>query len=122
MQSPIQIIEVNIKNNTGTDFYYRNKHLINDVPVEEKPLQICEVKGSALIVRYLNEPDQPFALFGIYEQWWRKENHVFQLDNPDLYIDDAQRLAEIKASNYYKKLIKTPIAKTWNNGYWGLKD
>jgi len=122
MQTPLHVIEVNIKNKTGTDFFFKSKYIINDTPIEEKPLKIIEAKGSALIVRYLQEPEQPFSLYGMYEQYWRKENHVFQLADPDLYFDDISTLSEIKHTKYYKELIRRPINKTWDFGYWGLKN
>ena len=122
MQTPLHLLEVNIKDYTRTDFHFASRHIIGDTPIEEKPIKIYEVKNSALIIRYLQDTNQPFALYGIYEQYWRKENHVFQVANPDLYFDDAKTINEIKNSEYYKKLRKTKINQTWNFGYWGITD
>ena len=119
MQNPLHLIEVNLKNKTGTDFYFASRHLINHTPIEEKTVKVHEVNNSALILQYLDN-NEPFTLYGIYEQYWQKEGHVFQLANPDLYIDDAKTLNEIKNNQFYKELTQKPVAQEWPFGYWGL--
>jgi len=120
MQTPLHLIEVNVKNKTGTDFYFASKNIIGDTPVEEETVKVHEINNSALILQYLEQENQPFALYGIYEQYWRKEGHVFQLADADLYIDDATTLSEIKNSQSYKELTQRPVATEWPFGYWGL--
>ena len=122
MQTPLHLIEVNVKNKTGTDFFYASKHIIGGTPVEEETVKVHEINNSALILQYLEQENQPFALYGIYEQYWRKEGHVFQLADADLYIDDATTLDEIKNSESYKELTQRPINQEWPFGYWGLTD
>ena len=116
---PNDIIEVNIKNNTGTHFWRPG---VNQYEIKEDKIFVKELKKSALLIRYIEDEDQPFALYGIYEQYWRKKDHVFQIVNPDLYMDEVIHVRDILNSEFYKKLARTEIHQVWPFGYWGITD